>query len=179
MSQILRLIAVTKNHKRTENNYVWHIGVMYGNREYVCQYTKDRINQNSANLRCINRADSKTGQKCEARVTVMFRDEILPFIKIIKQNKSGPVYGFDGGIDTITDVQNYYAELHQHTKRCLASSDDSFHCKMTKHSINCYSTSRQQYEKSGYSPILRNMSEITKASHKRHFRWYKSDSNNT
>ena len=154
---VLSLLKVTPNHKSRDtsdgDNYVWHIANRVGNNTYVCLYTVDKLHRHSASLKCVNRTGTKFTEKCPARATVTFREDIWPFIQVIKQNKYKPKYGFVGGADVITCIDNYETQLHTHKSYCQASSDPSVHCRITKHVLSCYSET--EVENTAYPRLFR------------------------
>ena len=154
---VLSLLKVTPNHKSRDtsdgDNYVWHIANRVGNNTYVCLYTVDKLHRHSASLKCVNRTGTKFTEKCPARATVTFREDIWPFIQVIKQKKYKPKYGFVGGADVITCIDNYETQLHTHKSYCQASSDPSVHCRITKHVLSCYSET--EVENTAYPRLFR------------------------
>ena len=73
----LKLVKVTKN---TDNEYVWHVAVRFGDTWYICEYTKNKLNQTTLNAICKNRGEKKNGKKCQAMITLILGDAILPFV---------------------------------------------------------------------------------------------------
>ena len=90
----LKLLKVTKTE---DNEYVWHAAVRFGDTWYICEYTKNRLNQTTLNGICKNRGEKKSGKKCTAMITLVLGDAILPFVKRSNPESKTPYYVFDGG----------------------------------------------------------------------------------
>ena len=56
---LFELVAITE---RAENEYVYHVRVPFGSKNYIVQYTKNILNSGSINLKCVNRRDTKVSQ---------------------------------------------------------------------------------------------------------------------